>query len=77
MALGDLTKFRQEHAAHHRDRQALPFGGWPQPFKLAVMQPFLVLVQQQGPAQAHHARLVAPALHQLALFGIVERETAP
>ena len=40
------------------------------------MEPFLVLLRKERPAQTLHARLVPPAVDQLAVFGIVERELA-
>ncbi len=40
------------------------------------MQRFLVRFEQERPAQAHHARLLAPVMDQFAVVGVFEREIA-
>ena len=76
MALGDLAELVDEDAAHRGDGDAFLLGRRPHPVEQPVMQPFLLGRLQQRPAQAHHARLVAPADDALAALGIAERELA-
>src|SRR5262245_18036996 len=50
VALGDLGDLRQKVRRHHRDRQAGPLRGRPQPVDGAVRRPLLLIMPDEGEA---------------------------
>ncbi len=76
MGLGDPAELLQEHAGLQGHRHAGPLGGWPDPVIGAGLHLGRLVAIEHRPAQAHHARRVAPARDQPLVAAILGRELA-